>query len=70
MSRFDIAAMSMNPENYKTKRKGQPKQKNSDGRAKRRASIKQWTTRTTPKLREVYATKTEWATKKLPKLKA
>jgi hypothetical protein len=59
----------MNREDFKTKRKGQPKQRNSEGRAKRRLSIKQWTPHTTPRLREIYATKTEWATKKLPKLK-
>ena len=59
----------MNPENYKTKRKGQPKSRNSAGRAKKRALIKPWVLIATPKLRETYATKTEWATKIMPKLK-
>ena len=59
----------MNPENYKTKRKGQPKRNNSAGRAKRRAEIKPWTPTATAKLREIYATKIEWATKIMPKPK-
>ncbi|MGA3059955.1 MAG: hypothetical protein ABSD92_06245 [Candidatus Bathyarchaeia archaeon] len=58
----------MNPENYKTKRKGQPKKNNSAGRAKRRAEIKEWTPDATPKLREIYSTKTEWVTKIMPKV--
>jgi len=59
----------MNPENYKTKRQGQPKSRNSAGRAKRRKSIKPWTVTASPKLRQIYATKTEWATKIMPKPK-
>ena len=59
----------MNPENYKTKRQGQPKSRNSEGRAKRRAKVKPWTVNASPKLREIYASKTEWATKIMPKPK-
>ena len=59
----------MNPENYKTKRQGQSKKKNSAARAKRRLATKEWTPPATPKLREIYATKTEWATKIMPKVK-
>jgi hypothetical protein len=59
----------MNPENYKTKRKGQPKKNNSASRAKRRMKTKEWTPDATPKLREIYSTKIEWAIKIMPKLK-
>jgi hypothetical protein len=59
----------MNREGYKTKRKGQPKKNNSAGRAKRRASVEHWTPTATPKLLQVYATQTEWATKLMPKVK-
>ena len=69
MSSFEVEAINMNREGYKTKRQGQPKQNNSAGRAKRRVTVKQWTPEATPKLREVYATQTEWATKLLPKAK-
>ena len=59
----------MNPENYKTKRKGQPKARNSAGRAKKRSTIKPRTPAASAKLREIYTTKTEWATKIMPKSK-
>jgi hypothetical protein len=69
MSRFELSPIIMNSENYKTKRKGQPKRNNSASRTKRRATTKQWTPNATPKLREVYSTKIEWVTKRLPKVK-
>jgi hypothetical protein len=53
----------MNRESYKSKRKGQPK------RSRQVTKAKEWTPITTPKLCQIYATQTEWATKKLPKLK-
>ena len=59
----------MNPGNYKTKRQGQPMKNNSNARAKKRRALKEWTPAATPKLREIYATKTEWATKIMPKVK-
>jgi hypothetical protein len=59
----------MNRESYKTKRKGQPKRNNSAARAKRRIKTKEWIPDATPKLREIYSTKIEWATKIIPKLK-
>jgi hypothetical protein len=61
----------MNPEHYKSKRKGQPKRNGAISRSKSRmlAKAKEWTPITTPKLREIYSTKTEWAIKIIPKLK-
>jgi hypothetical protein len=59
----------MNPENYKTKRKGQPKRNSAVNRAKRRADAKSKEPNTSPKLRQIYSTRTEWATKIMPKLK-
>jgi hypothetical protein len=59
----------MNPENYKTKRKGQPKRNSAANRAKRRADAKAKEPNTSPKLRQIYSTRTEWATKIMPKLK-
>jgi hypothetical protein len=59
----------MNREGYKTKRQGQPKNKSSNGKSKVPVvAAKEWST--TPKLRDIYNTRTEWATKKLPKVKA
>jgi len=61
----------MNPANYKTKRQGQPKR--TGPLSKRKSSMiahaKVVTLNTSPVLREIYNTKTEWATKILPKLK-
>ncbi len=59
----------MNPENYKSKRKGQPKRNSAANRAKRRMDAKAKEPNTSPKLREIYSTRTEWATKIIPKLK-
>ncbi len=60
----------MNRANYKVDRKS-PKQDSSITRSKKRmrANPKMINSATTPKLREAYISKTEWATKKLPKLK-
>jgi len=59
----------MNPENYKSKRKGQPKRNSSANRSKRRMLAKAKEPNTSPKLREIYSAKTEWATKIMPKPK-
>jgi hypothetical protein len=66
-----IAAINMNPANYKTKRKGQPKRNKAKSRSESRtlANAKVAASYTTPKLREIYATKKEWATKVIPKPK-
>jgi len=59
----------MNRESYKTKRTGQPKRNPTMSRAKKQMNAKPKEVSSTPKLREIYNTKTEWATKILPKLK-
>jgi hypothetical protein len=61
----------MNPENYKSKRKGQPKRNSAISRSKSRmlAMAKEWKPNTSPQLREAYSTKIEWAIKIIPKLK-
>jgi hypothetical protein len=61
----------MNRESYKTKRKGQPKKDNSFSKAQRERAAKPKTSSSTstPKLREIYFTKTEWAIKIMSKLK-
>jgi hypothetical protein len=59
----------MNPENYKTKRKGQPKRNRAITRSKSRMAAKAKEPNTSPKLREIYSTKIEWAIKIMPKLK-
>ena len=59
----------MNLENYKTKRKGQPKRNSAVNRANRSKLAKAKQTVTSPKLREIYSTRTEWATKIMPKAK-
>jgi len=59
----------MNPENYKTKRKGQPKRNSAINRSKRRMLAKAKEPNTSPKLREIYSTKIEWAIKIMPALK-
>jgi hypothetical protein len=60
---------SMNREGYKSKRKTQPKRNMSITRAKKQMMAKPKEVSSTPKLREIYITKIEWATKMLPKLK-
>jgi hypothetical protein len=57
----------MNRESYKTKRKGQPKRNKAMIRSKIRKAAK--APNTTPKLREIYSTKVEWAIKIMPNLK-
>jgi len=59
----------MNPENYKIVR-NKPKRTSAISKSKSRmlAQVK-LTSTSTPKLRNIYNTKTEWATKVLPKLK-
>jgi hypothetical protein len=59
----------MNRESYKTKRKGQPKRKSPFTRAKSQMLAKPKAISQTSKLSEIYATKIEWATKRMPKLK-
>jgi hypothetical protein len=59
----------MNRESYKTKRKGQPKRNPTMSRSKKQMMAKPKEVSSTPKLREIYNTKIEWATKILPKLK-
>jgi len=61
----------MNPANYKTKRQGQPKRTSALSKSKSSmlANAKVTTSYTSPKLHEIYATKKEWATKVIPKLK-
>jgi len=59
----------MNPENYKTKRKGQPKRNSAANRSKRRLLAKAKEPNTSPKLRQIYSARTEWATKIMPKPK-
>ncbi|MCW4028601.1 MAG: hypothetical protein NWE92_03005 [Candidatus Bathyarchaeota archaeon] len=62
--------LNMNRENYKVDRK-KPKQNNAVSRSKRQmlATPKITNSAATPKLREIYSSKTEWATKVLPKIK-
>ncbi|MGD0451939.1 MAG: hypothetical protein ABSA79_12920 [Candidatus Bathyarchaeia archaeon] len=60
---------NMNREGYKSKRKTQPKRNMSITRAKKQMMAKPKEISSTPKLRLIYATKIEWATKMLPKLK-
>jgi predicted HTH transcriptional regulator len=61
----------MNPEHYKPKRKGQPKRKDKLSWSKRQMlkAAQEWKPTTSPKLREAYSTKIEWARKLIPKLK-
>jgi hypothetical protein len=61
----------MNRENYKSKRKGQPKRKSKIKGSKRRmvAVAKASKPITSPKLREAYSAKTEWVRNVIPKLK-
>jgi len=59
----------MNRESYKTKRKGQPKRNLTMSRSKKQMIAKPKAVSSTLKLRAIYNTKTEWATKIMPKLK-
>ncbi len=61
----------MNPENYKSKRQGQPKRTSplSKNKSRMLTNAKVVKSFDSPKLREIYNTKTEWAKKSLPKLK-
>jgi hypothetical protein len=61
----------MNPENYRTKRQGQPKRTSAASKSKSSmlANAKVVTTYATPKLREIYATKAKWVANVIPKLK-
>ena len=60
---------NLNRESYKSKRKTQPKRNMKITRAKKQMMAKPKEISSTPKLREIYSTKIEWATKILPKLK-
>jgi hypothetical protein len=61
----------MNRENYKTKRKGQPKRNNKVKGSKRymTGTGKEMNIYTQPQLREEYLAKTEWVRNVIPKLK-
>jgi hypothetical protein len=60
----------MNTLGYKTKRKGQPKRISPISKAKTAMVTegKNWKPNATVKLTQIYNTKTEWATKRMPKL--
>ncbi len=58
---------NLNRESYKTKRKGRPRRNMKITRAKSQMIAKPKETSSTTKLREIYSTKNEWATKMLPK---
>jgi len=63
--------LEMNTQGYKTKRKGQPKRTSPISKCKT-AMLKEGKARTpnvTVKLTHIYATKTAWVTKRMPKLK-
>lgn len=61
----------MNREQYKSKRKGQPKRKDKLRARKSRMlkAAQEWKPNASPKLREAYSTKIEWVRKIIPKLK-
>ena len=61
----------MNPEHYKPMRKEKPKRKDKLSASKRRMlkAAQEWKPTTSPKLREAYSAKIEWARKLIPKLK-
>ena len=61
----------MKPEHYKPRRKEKPKRKAKISASKNRmlAVAQKWKPITSPKLREAYSTKIEWAGKLIPKLK-
>jgi len=61
----------MKPEHHKPIRKEKPKRKGKISRHKSRmlAVAQEWKPVTSPRLREAYSTKIEWARKLIPKLK-
>jgi predicted HTH transcriptional regulator len=61
----------MKPEHYKPIRKEKPKRKGNISARKRQMLLvaQKWKPITSPQLREAYSTKTEWARKRIPKLK-
>ena len=61
----------MKPEHYKPIRKEKPKRKGKISARKSRmlAAAQEWKPITSPRLREAYSTKIEWARKLIPKLK-
>jgi hypothetical protein len=61
----------MKPEHYRPIRKEKPRRKGkvSSFKSRIRAVPQERKPITSPQLREAYATKTEWATKLMPKLK-
>jgi predicted HTH transcriptional regulator len=61
----------MKPEHCKPRRKEKPKRKGKISASKSRmlAAAQEWRPITSPKLREAYSTKTEWAKKLIPQLK-
>ena len=64
-----MQGLNLNREGYKSKRKSQPKRNMQITRAKKQMMAKPKEISSTPKLRLIYSTKIEWATKMLPKLK-
>ena len=62
---------NMKSDHYKSRRKEKPKRKGKISARKSRmlAAAQEWNPITSPQLREVYATKTEWARKLIPKSK-
>jgi hypothetical protein len=71
VNKFELAESVMNRQSYKTTRKGQPKHVGPRSKCKIQmlAKPKASSSTSTPKLREIYFTKTEWAIKTMPKLK-
>jgi predicted HTH transcriptional regulator len=61
----------MKPEHYKSVRNQKPKRKGktSMSQSQMLKAAQKWKPITSPQLREAYSTKTEWATKLIPKLK-
>jgi len=66
---FEVKRLNMNRADYKVKR-NKPKPNTGITKSKKRMFAgPKTTTSESPKLRAVYSSKTEWATKLLPKLK-
>jgi len=61
----------MNREQYKSKRKGQPKRKDKLRARKSRMlkAAQEWKPNTSPRLREAYSARIEWVRNVIPKLK-
>jgi len=61
----------MKPEHYKPQRKEKPKRKGKTSKSRSRmlAVAQERKPITSPRLREAYSTKIEWARKSIPKLK-